>query len=265
LNVLERIVASTREELDRRRRATPLSQLEAALADRPEGRPFGEALARPGISVIAEHKRRSPSAGVIRDGATVSDIVQAYERGGAAALSILTEGANFGGDLDDLREAIAATDLPVLRKDFIVDRYQLYETAAAGADAILLIVAALGDDDLFELHREARGLDLDVLVEVHDEEELERALDVDADILGINNRDLGDFSVDIERTYELLSDVPAGKTVVSESGYSTREQLEDLDRVGVDAVLIGETLMRAEDVEAACRGLAAGHERHFEA
>jgi indole-3-glycerol phosphate synthase len=265
LNVLERIVASTREELDRRRRATPLSQLEAALADRPEGRPFGEALARPGISVIAEHKRRSPSAGVIREGATVTDIVQAYERGGAAALSILTEGANFGGDLDDLREAIAATDLPVLRKDFIVDRYQLYETAAAGADAILLIVAALGDDDLFELHREARGLDLDVLVEVHDEEELERALDVDADILGINNRDLGDFSVDIERTYELLSDVPAGKTVVSESGYSTREQLEDLDRVGVDAVLIGETLMRAEDVEAACRGLAAGHERHFEA
>jgi indole-3-glycerol phosphate synthase len=265
LNVLERIVASTREELDRRRRATPLSQLEAALDDRPEGRPFGEALARPGISVIAEHKRRSPSAGVIREGATVTEIVQAYERGGAAALSILTEGANFGGDLDDLREAVVATDLPVLRKDFIVDRYQLYETAAAGADAILLIAAALGHDDLYELHREARGLDLDVLVEVHDEDELERALDVDADILGINNRDLGDFSVDIERTYELLSDVPAGKTVVSESGYSTREQLEDLDRVGVDAVLIGETLMRADDVEAACRGLAAGHERHFEA
>ncbi len=264
MNVLERIVASTRQELDRRRRAVPLSQLEAALDDRPEGRPFGEALARPGISVIAEHKRRSPSAGVIREGATVTDIVGAYERGGAAALSILTEGAHFGGDLDDLREAIAATDLPVLRKDFIVDRYQLYETAAAGADAILLIVAALDHDALDDLHREARSLDLDVLVEVHDEDELMRALDVDADILGINNRDLGDFSVDIERTYELLSDVPAGKTVVSESGYSTREQLEDLDRVGVDAVLIGETLMRADDVEAACRGLAAGHERHFE-
>jgi indole-3-glycerol phosphate synthase len=258
LNVLERIVASTREELDRRRRATPLSQLEAALADRPEGRPFGEALARPGISVIAEHKRRSPSAGVIREGATVTDIVQAYERGGAAALSILTEGANFGGDLDDLPEAIAATDLPVLRKDFIVDRYQLYETAAAGADAILLIAAVLNDDDLYELHREARGLDLDVLIEVHDERELERALDVDADILGINNRDLADFSVDIERTYELLSDVPAGKTVVSESGFSTRDQLDELDRVGVDAVLIGETLMRADDLEAACRELS-GH------
>jgi indole-3-glycerol phosphate synthase len=264
LNVLERIVGSTREELERRRSATPLARLEAALHDRPESRPFGEALARPGISLIAEHKRRSPSAGVLRDGASVSDVVQAYERGGAAALSVLTEGSHFGGSLDDLREAIAATELPVLRKDFIVDPYQLYESAAAGADAILLIVAALDHDDLYELHLEARGLDLDVLVEVHDEHELERALDIDADILGLNNRDLGDFSVDIERTYELLSDVPAGKTVVSESGFTTREQLDDLDRVGIDAVLIGETLMRADDVEAACRALAAGHERDFE-
>jgi len=264
LNVLERIVGSTREELERRRSATPLARLEAALGDRPEGRPFGEALARPGISLIAEHKRRSPSAGVIREGASVAEVVQAYERGGAAALSVLTEGEHFGGSLDDLREAIAATELPVLRKDFIVDPYQLYESAAAGADAVLLIVAALDHDDLYELHREARGLDLDVLVEVHDEHELERALDVDADILGINNRDLGDFSVDIDRTYELLSDVPAGKTVVSESGFTSREQLDDLDRVGIDAVLIGETLMRATDVEAACRALAAGHERDFE-
>jgi indole-3-glycerol phosphate synthase len=265
LNVLERIVGSTREELERRRSATPLARLEAALDDRPESRPFGEALARPGISLIAEHKRRSPSAGLLREGASVTEIAQAYERGGAAAVSVLTEGSHFGGSLDDLREAIGATELPVLRKDFIVDPYQLYESAAAGADAVLLIVAALDHDDLYELHREARRLDLDVLVEVHDEHELERALDVDADILGINNRDLGDFSVDIERTYELLSDVPAGKTVVSESGFTTREQLDDLDRVGVDAVLIGETLMRASDVEAACRALAAGHERDFEA
>jgi indole-3-glycerol phosphate synthase len=265
LNVLERIVGSTRDELERRRTATPLSQLEAVLDERPEGRPFGEALAAPGISVVAEHKRRSPSAGTIRDGATVTEIVQAYERGGAAALSILTETQHFGGSLEDLQQAIAATELPVLRKDFIVDRYQLYESAAVGADAILLIVAALDHDDLYELHREARTLDLDVLVEVHDEHELERALDIDADIVGINNRDLGDFSVDIERTYELLSDIPAGKTVVSESGFSTREQLEDLDRVGIDAVLVGETLMRAPDVEAACRTLTAGQERDFEA
>ena len=265
LNVLERIVAF---DAGGARAAAQGHAARAAWRRRstsaPRAGPFGEALARPGISLIAEHKRRSPSAGVIREGATVTEIVQAYERGGAAALSILTEGAHFGGDARGPAEAIAATELPVLRKDFIVDRYQLYESAAAGADAILLIVAVLDDDDLYELHREARGLDLDVLVEVHDEDELMRALDVDADILGINNRDLADFSVDIERTYELLSDVPAGKTVVSESGYSTREQLEDLDRVGVDAVLIGETLMRADDVEAACRGLAAGHERHFE-
>jgi indole-3-glycerol phosphate synthase len=258
MSVLERIVEDTRDEVGRRREAMPLSRLERAVADRPEGRPFSEALLRPGISLIAEHKRRSPSAGAIREGSTVDEIVCAYERGGAAALSILTEPFHFGGSLDDLRAARAVTSLPVLRKDFIVDPYQLYESAAAGADAILLIVAALEPDDLFELLREARALDLDALVEVHDERELEVALDVEADVLGLNNRDLGDFSVDIERTYELLSDVPAGKTVVSESGFSTREQLDDLERVGIDAVLIGETLMRAQDVEEAARRLTGG-------
>jgi indole-3-glycerol phosphate synthase len=255
MSVLERIVEDTRDEVDRRRGSVPLRQLEAAIAARPDGRPFSEALTRPGVSLIAEHKRRSPSAGEIRAGTTVRDIVGAYERGGAAALSILTEPFHFGGGLDDLREARAASDLPVLRKDFIVDPYQLYEAAAAGADAILLIVAALDPRDLDALLQQARALDLDALVEVHDERELEVALEVDADVLGINNRDLSDFSVDIERTYELLSDVPAGKTVVSESGFSSREQLDDLARVGVDAVLIGETLMRAEDVEAAVRAL----------
>jgi indole-3-glycerol phosphate synthase len=256
MSVLERIVDSTREDVARRRQAVPLSELEQQAARTREDRPFSEALTRPGISVIAEHKRRSPSAGEIRAGATVTEIVEAYERGGAAALSILTEQRHFGGSLDDLREALAASALPILRKDFIVDPYQVYESAVAGADAILLIVAALDDDDLGLLYREAEGLDLDVLVEVHDEDELERALElVDADVIGINNRDLVDFSVDVERTYELLSDVPAGKTVVSESGFHTREQLDDLERVGVDAVLIGEALMRAPDVEEACREL----------
>jgi indole-3-glycerol phosphate synthase len=261
MSVLERIVEDTRGEVKRRRKQTPLSELEALLADRTsEGfRPFSEALTRPGVSVIAEHKRRSPSAGPIREGATVSEIVTAYERGGAAALSILTEPFHFAGSLDDLREARAASSLPVLRKDFIVDEYQLYEAAAAGADAILLIVAALELRDLDRLLREAGALDLDALVEVHDERELELALEVEADVLGLNNRDLADFSVDIERTYELLSDVPAGKTVVSESGFSSRDQLDELERVGVDAVLIGETLMRAEDIEAATRVLSGSH------
>ena len=256
MNVLERIVDVTRDEVRRRREAVPLSELEARLGQRGEDRPFSEALVRPGVSVIAEHKRRSPSAGEIRAGSTVTEICAAYERGGAAALSILTEGPHFGGSLADLEEARAATALPILRKDFIVDPYQVYETAVAGADALLLIVAALEPADLQALYGDARALDLDVLVEVHDEAELECALEVvDADVIGINNRDLTDFSVDVERTYELLSDVPAGKTVVSESGFHTREQLDDLERVGIDAVLIGESLMRAADPEAALRDL----------
>jgi indole-3-glycerol phosphate synthase len=257
MNVLERIVDSTRRDVEEQRQRVPLASLERELAERREDRPFSEALVRPGgVSVIAEHKRRSPSAGTIREGASVRDVVCAYERGGAAALSVLTERHHFGGSLDDLREAKAATRLPILRKDFIVDPYQVYESAAVGADAILLIVAALEPRALEQLHGEARALDLDVLVEVHDARELEVALElVDADVIGINNRDLTDFTVDVQRTYDLLSDVPAGKTVVSESGISTPEQLDDLERVGVDAVLVGEALMRAPDVEVACRTL----------
>jgi len=258
VSVLDRIVDDTRDEVKRRRREVPLSDLEALIDRRAatdDTRPFSETLTRPGISLIAEHKRRSPSAGAIREGSSVEQIARAYERGGAAALSVLTEPFHFAGSLDDLREARVATTLPVLRKDFIVDPYQLYESAVAGADAILLIVAALELSQLGELLQEARALDLDALVEVHDERELEAALEVEADVLGINNRDLEDFTVDIERTYELLSDVPAGKTVVSESGFSSRDELDELERVGVDAVLIGETLMRAADIEAAVREL----------
>jgi indole-3-glycerol phosphate synthase len=255
VSVLDRIVDATRADVQRRRREVPLAELERRLEIHEE-RPFAEALTRPGVSLIAEHKRRSPSAGEIRAGATVAEIAAAYQRGGAVALSVLTEGPHFGGTLDDLREAHAASSLPILRKDFVVDPYQVYESAAAGADAMLLIVAALRPAELSELHAEATALDLDVLVEVHDEEELTRALEiVDADVIGINNRDLASFEVDVERTYELLSDVPAGKTVVSESGFHTREQIEDLERVGVDAVLVGESLMRAPDPEAAVRAL----------
>jgi indole-3-glycerol phosphate synthase len=255
LNTLERIVDSTRREVEHRRSEVPLAALERELVGRSEDRPFTEALVHPGISLIAEHKRRSPSAGAIREGATVEEVVRAYERGGAAALSVLTERQHFGGSLEDLREARAATRLPILRKDFVIDHYQVFESAAVGADAILLIVAALEPRELERLHAEALALDLDVLVEVHDERELEVALELDADVIGINNRDLTDFSVDLARTFELLSDIPAGKTVVSESGIADREQLDELERVGVDAVLVGEALMRADDVEAACRAL----------
>ncbi len=257
MSVLDRIVEATRAEVKRRKELTPLSELEQHVRTREaDDRPFREALTRPGVSVIAEHKRRSPSAGEIRAGSTVPEIVSAYERGGAAALSILTEGPHFAGSLDDLRDAQNASGLPILRKDFIVTRYQVYESAVVGADALLLIVAALEPEKLEKLYREALALDLDVLVEVHDEEELETALAVvDADLIGINNRNLVDFTVDLERTYELLADVPTGKTVVSESGIHSREQLEDLERVGVDAVLVGESLMRAPEPEGALRAL----------
>lgn len=255
MNTLERIVDSTRREVRERRSAVPLAELERSLVGRGDDRPFTEALVHPGISVIAEHKRRSPSAGAIREGVTVEDVVCAYEHAGAAALSVLTEGRHFGGSLDDLRAARAASSLPILRKDFVVDHYQLFESAVAGADAILLIVAALEPRELERLHGDALALDLDVLVEVHDARELEVALELDADVIGINNRDLTDFSIDVQRTFDLLSDVPAGKVVVSESGIASREQLDELERVGVDAVLVGEALMRADDMEAACRAL----------
>jgi len=252
---LDVLLQATRERLERVKRERPAADLEAVASARGEGRPFHEALSHPGTSLIAEYKRRSPSAGAIREDAGVAEIVQAYERGGAAALSILTEERHFGGSLEDLTEARAATDLPILRKDFTIDPYQLYEAKAAGADAVLLVVGTLHPADLGELYALARHLDLDALVEVHSEVELEAAVELDADVIGINNRNLEDFTVDIERTFELLADVPTGKTVVSESGIVYREQVDELERVGVDAVLVGETVMRAADPEAAVREL----------
>jgi indole-3-glycerol phosphate synthase len=259
--VLERILASTREEVAQRKRGTPVEELadppaRARGADcAPTGRPFREALAGPGIAVIAEFKRRSPSAGPLRERPDVRELVSAYARGGAAAVSILTEGPHFDGSLDDLRVARAACALPVLRKDFTVDPYQLHEARAAGADAVLLIVAALDQPTLESLHREARALGLDVLVEVHDRPELHRALELGAELVGINNRDLRDFTVDVERTFALLEEIPDGVAVVSESGIAGPEQLRRLEQRGVAAVLVGEVLMRAPDPEAALKGL----------
>jgi indole-3-glycerol phosphate synthase len=260
MGMIEELVGSARAGAERRRAEVPLEDLAGRLAERPEQRPFGEALVRPGLSVIAEFKRRSPSAGDIRPGATPAEIAREYDEAGAAALSVLTDGPHFGGSLDDLREARAACELPILQKDFIVDRYQLYEAALAGADAVLLIVAALDPEELRGLHAEARRLDLDVVVEVHSESQLETALTADAEVIGINNRNLEDFSVDTQTTFELITDVPAGKTVVSESGIADRPTLEELERVGVDAVLIGEALMRADYPGAKLRELIADEE-----
>jgi len=251
--VLERILAETRDGLElRRHEPLPARPDQPALAD---ARSFRDALAAPGIGVIAEFKRRSPSAGSLHDAPDLQQIVSSYERGGAVAASILTEGPNFGGSLEDLKSARAISDLPLLRKDFIVDEQQIEEAWAAGADAVLLIVAALDQEDLAALHTGARERGLDVLVEVHDAEELARALDIGAEIIGVNNRDLRDFSVDIGRTSSLMGRIPSGVIVVSESGITSSEQLAGLHAEGVQAVLVGETLMRAEDPAAALRDL----------
>jgi indole-3-glycerol phosphate synthase len=270
--VLERILAETREEVERRKRNAPLqsagerpSQERAAgerpqrggSAGRPEGedRPFRDALAGPGVGVIGEFKRRSPSAGSLRKDPQLAEIVRAYERGGAVALSVLTEGPNFDGSLEDLASARAVCTLPILRKDFILDSYQLEETRSAGAAAVLLIAAALGERELAALHDEARAMGLDVLVEVHERAELQAALELGADIVGINNRDLRDFSVDVERTSRLVAEIPPGVVSVSESGIEGAADVQRLGEAGVHAVLVGEALMRAADPEAAVRRL----------
>jgi indole-3-glycerol phosphate synthase len=260
MGMIEQLVSAAREGVQRRREQVPLEELEGRLESRGEDRPFMEALVRPGISLIAEFKRRSPTVGAIDSEAHVAQTAPAFERGGAAALSVLTDETHFGGTLDDLRAAREACDLPILRKDFVVDPYQLYEAAANGADAVLLIVRALDEDTLASLHGEALALDLDALVEVHDPEELERALEIDAAVIGLNNRDLDSGLVDVGTTFELMPDVPAGKTVVSESGIIDPGQLDELDRVGVDAVLVGEALMRAGDPESRTREFARDEE-----
>ena len=245
-SVLERILTETRAGVAKKKQKAPLGEL---MERSTEGhtRGFRRALDRPGIGVIAEFKRRSPSAGLLREGADIAEIATVYERGGASAISVLTEEDNFEGSLDDLRAARTACGLPLLRKDFIVDPYQLYEARATGADAVLLIVAALSAPEMVSLHETATSLGLDVLVEVHDSDELAIAASAGASLIGVNNRDLRDFSVDVSRTFQLLAEMPSGATVVSESGISSPAQLRDLEAQGVAAVLVGETLMRAHD------------------
>jgi len=258
MSALDELIAMTRTAFEQRRRSTTDEELEHAKAERLRTdpiRPFRDALKAPGLTLIAEHKRRSPSAGVIRDGLPLEQVVSAYERGGAGALSILTEESRFGGSLADLRAARAATRLPILRKDFVIDSFQLHESLAAGSDAVLLIVAALTPEQLEALHEEATALGLDALVEVHDRDELEAACAAGATLIGINNRSLASLEVDVRRTFELLPHIPSGAAVVAESGFSRRQELERLARENVDAVLIGEALMRASDIEAACREL----------
>ena len=217
-----------------------------------------EALADAGrVNIIAEFKRASPSKGEIRAGASVAETVRAYERGGAAAVSVLTEEDYFRGSLSDLAEAKASTRLPALRKDFILDEYQVFESAAAGADALLLIVAALDDETLARLLRLTEDeLGMDALVEVHTAAELERAAAVGARVVGVNNRDLRTFNVSLATSIELAAQAPAGALLVSESGLRGAGDVDRLRACGFRAFLVGETLMRADNPEMALRYLA---------
>ena len=252
---LETIIERVEADVRRRKREVPPERLAEGLGPVRRGRPFSEALVDEGISLVAEMKRASPSRGPIRPEASVTEIVRAYEAGGAAACSILTEPSHFGGSLDDLAEARRACDLPLLRKDFLVDRYQLVEARVAGADAVLLIVAALGFEPLAHMLSAASELGLDSLVEVHNEEEVAVAIDAGAEVLGVNNRNLHTLEVDRRTVFRLLPDIPAGTVVVAESGISDRADVQDLEDAGVDAILVGEALMRADDPGAAIRSL----------
>jgi indole-3-glycerol phosphate synthase len=255
--ILDEILAKKRGEIARAQRVRSAAALARAAEEQSDVlRGFGQAL-RDGSEprIIAEVKRRSPSRGEIRADFDPVACATAYARGGAAAISVLTDEPFFGGHLSYLGKVRAAVDLPLLRKDFLVDRYQVDEARVAGADAVLLIVAALAQQDLVVLHARAHELGLDALVEVHDEAELDRALEAGASAIGINNRDLRSFETDLAVTERLAPRVPEGVVVVAESGIFTNEEVRRLARAGAGAFLVGESLMRSEDVAQALRAL----------
>jgi indole-3-glycerol phosphate synthase len=255
---LDRIVADVRKRLDERKLRVPLSVLQGRVqADRGgDHRPsFAQALRRPQVSLIAEVKRRSPSKGALRPDLDVSRLVETYAAAGAAAVSVLTEEDHFGGSLADLKAAVSRVTLPVLRKDFIVDPYQVWETRAYGASAVLLIASLLSDQELWQLAEVAGELGLDVLLEVHDAAEVERAVALPGAVIGINNRDLRSFQVSLETTVRLARKVPGDRLLVAESGIGGRADVERVAQAGVDAVLVGEALLRETDPEQAARSL----------
>jgi indole-3-glycerol phosphate synthase len=258
--ILDDILARTRDDLAVRKSQKTLNDIEKALPRAPSARSLAAALRPAGapagtVTCIAEFKRRSPSQGWIREGAKATEIARAYAASGAAALSVLTDEPFFGGTLDDLTEAHAVTSLPVLRKDFIVDAYQLAEARSAGADAALLIVSALSDSELSALIAVGELYGLELLVEAHDADEVHRAVHAGARIIGINNRDLKTFDIDRDLAARLRPEVPADRILVAESGVRDAADVARLRAAGVDAMLVGTTLMRAADPGAALRAL----------
>ncbi len=261
--VLDRILAQTSRDLIDRKSVTSTAELEWMAAERPAPHSLAAAISGPGVSVIAEVKRGSPSLGIFPVAIDVAEVAASYVAGGAAAISVLTEGPSFHGTLADLETVArvvrdATPPRPVLRKDFMVDEYQILEARAYGADVILLIVAALDDSTLARMHASALDLGLSVLVEVHDAREMDRAAAIGARIIGINNRDLRDFDVDLATTERLAPLAPAGCLLVGESGIVTAVDVERLGAVGVHAVLVGESLILSNDRAAGIRELRRG-------
>lgn len=256
--ILDDIIARTRIDLAARRQQRPMAAVEEVARAQPPVRSLSSALRAPGrVTCIAEFKRRSPSAGWIRQDGDAAAVTAAYVEAGAAALSVLTDTPFFGGTLADLGAARAAVPVPILRKDFMIDRYQVAEARAAGADAILIIVSALDDAAISGLLADAGDFGLDALVEAHDRDEVLRAVALGARIVGINNRDLKTFTVDRELAIRLRPLVPADCLVVAESGIRDGGDVARVGAAGIDAVLVGETLMRAPDPGAALRALLA--------
>jgi len=258
MNTLDKILAVKRDEVAARKAANSLSDLQSRALGQTPPRGFRAALdakAEGGYGLIAEIKKASPSKGLIRADFDPPAHARAYAAGGAACLSVLTDAQFFQGHEEYLIAARAACNLPVLRKDFMVDPWQVIEARSIGADAILIIVAALDDTQMAEIEDAAIGLGMDVLVEVHDADELERALALRSRLIGVNNRNLKDFSVSFDRTYELVGSAPAGCTFVAESGLTSRADLDAMAEHGVRCFLIGESLMRQDDVEAATRAM----------
>lgn len=250
--ILDRIVADKRRQIEAARAARPEAELRRAAAAQAPPRDFFAALAAPGpIKLIAEVKRASPSRGVIRADFQPVEIAAAYQRHGAACLSVLTDEAYFQGSLDHLRSIRAAVDLPLLRKDFILDPYQLYEARAAGADAVLLIAECLDDCRLRTLHNQTIELGMTPLVELYEPANLSRVLDAGATLIGVNNRDLRTFQVDLNHTLELRPQIPADCLLVAESGIRTRADVQRLQAAGVHAMLVGESLIEQDDIGAA--------------
>jgi indole-3-glycerol phosphate synthase len=260
VSVLDEIVDATRERLPERKRETPRSELEARPMFERERRDFRDALCADELSVIAEIKRRAPSAGTLRGGGqgVVGSIAQQYEQAGAAAVSVLTEPERFGGRIEHLPFVRAHTALPVLRKDFIVDEYQLVEARAYGADAVLLIATVLAPEQLYDLHQAARELSLDCLVEVYAPEELEKIDFHQVGILGANNRDLSTFEVDLNQSIRVFRRAPEHVVRVTESGLSRADQLATMRRYDVDAALVGTALMKTESPGGKLRELRKG-------